>query len=242
MRCNLQGNPEWYGDPVELRPGFTLYPLRHPAADPVSVQYEIYGPGGDKVGWIVGYNEGGVVGIDKIFLEPPARGQGLGRLAVKVIRDQHGPVGSDPAGVTSPEAVKMWQSLGAVKKPANNTKGFRWVLEGVSYSSKPDNPAWSNPGAMIFLAQDDAGNKIGQLNAAPSLSEPGTIYVTGVKVEQEHRRKGIATELYKMAQAHFKMPFGNESYKTPDGSALRNALAAMKVVEALIGDRKTRSR
>jgi ribosomal protein S18 acetylase RimI-like enzyme len=54
------------------------------------------------------------------------------------------------------------------------------------------------------------------------LSSPGTLYVSGVKVEPEHRRKGIATKLYRMAERHFNMKVGNDSYKTPDGDAFRS--------------------
>jgi hypothetical protein len=69
--------------------------------------------------------------IARIIVEPEWRGQGryLGEKMVKAFVQLHGSLTSDPQGVTSDAARRMWERLGAEKIPTSkNTKGFLYLL------------------------------------------------------------------------------------------------------------------
>ena len=92
------------------------------------------------------------------------------------------------------------------------------------------------PNATTFYAKR-AGETVGELCVAPSLCHPGKLYVSGVKVQQDHRRKGIATRLYQMAERHFNMKFVAGGYRSSDGKAFRQSydgVATPCKLEALV--------
>lgn len=86
---------------------------------------------------------------------------------------------------------------------------------GYDFTSKIDS------GNLVIKAWKD-GVKVGEMECAPSSAEPGKILVLNVEVDKEHRRKGIATEIYKIAEKHFNMPF-RKANQTKDGKKFRKA-------------------
>ena len=67
--------------------------------------------------------------IHEIKVDSKYRGQGLGEKLVRTFINKRGVLASDPQGVTSAAAVKMWERMGAQKvRTEKNTKGYFYIL------------------------------------------------------------------------------------------------------------------
>jgi GNAT superfamily N-acetyltransferase len=66
--------------------------------------------------------------INSIHLDDGVRGKGLGRRLLTILNREL-KLGSDPQGVTSDAATRMWQALGAKKTPVDkNSKGYFYTI------------------------------------------------------------------------------------------------------------------
>lgn len=178
--------------------------------------------------------------INDIRIDKELRNKGIGRSIVKLLVKHYGSLSSDPQGNTSPDAIKMWQSVNAEKIPTGkNTKGFIYLLkksmvnsalaglkgdwkkedykiiydgfdedaknrEGVAgYVFHIEHPKYGNVGQVVFTINPKTGN----LNPIPYIDE-------------KHRRKGLATEIYKKAEKELGLKVEIGSKQTPDAKKL----------------------
>lgn len=91
-----------------------------------------------------------------------------------------------------------------------------WELEGYTFETEVD-------GNTLFIKAIKDGKKVAVMDVAPSEAEKGKLYPLGVKVDPEHRRKGLATEMYKIAEKHFGMKFTDGHYQSPEGKKFRKS-------------------
>jgi ribosomal protein S18 acetylase RimI-like enzyme len=117
---------------IELEPGVTLKEeTNYEFADEGS-EWKLYDekfPDG-FVGYLSTYIYPGIGHtIGNIRVQPRAKGRGLGEKMVRALVSVYGSLSSDPQGNTSPEAIRMWQRMGAEKVPTDkNTKGYFYKL------------------------------------------------------------------------------------------------------------------
>lgn len=89
------------------------------------------------------------------------------------------------------------------------------------------------PGYQFTVyAEDNTGNEIG--SARFIIDENGDLVADdfdgateAVTVDASFRRKGIATELYRMASEHVGKPVSDKNQKTPQGKSFRDSLRAL---------------
>ena len=128
------------GEEFAIGGGFRLVNKLHPAAmDSETWDFE---KGGIKVGYVTihFYREEGP-SVGDIRVDP--RGLGLGRKAILALVRKYGQLSSDIQGVTSNDAVRMWQSLGAEKVATRkNLKGFYWHLPPGKKAMASRTPLW----------------------------------------------------------------------------------------------------
>ena len=125
------------GNSVGLGDGIMAYQT---ADNPESHTWEIYPrPYKDqwsrqyKIGWLslYYYPEHDRWTINNIALDDRWRGKGIGRRLLSKLHELYPRLGSDPQGVTSDAAVKMWKALGAKQSKAAsnvNSKGYFYTL------------------------------------------------------------------------------------------------------------------
>ena len=106
----------------------------------------------------------------------------------------------------------------------------RWTAEGTGalrqyqFAAEPVGEVrGGRPGDMSFYALH-RGKKIGELVIGPSESEPGRLYVAGVKVDPAYQRKGVATHLYDLAHQHFgHLNLTSGNWRSAEGRAFRSS-------------------
>lgn len=99
-----------------------------------------------------------------------------------------------------------------------------WRSEGIKFETEKDS-------GVLFIRALKDGKEIGVMDVAPSAAEPGKLYPLGVKVDPAFRRKGVATEMYRIAEKHFGLPFTKGHYQSPEGKAFRKAYSKLKKEE-----------
>jgi len=110
---------------------------------------------------------------------------------------------------------------------------------------------WADEGYEIVYEMNDKnivitaikdGVEVGDLEAAESRSQPGSLYPLNVRVLPAHQRKGLATAMYDLAETVMGMKFIPGHYQSPEGKAFRNKrgqapdLALFKRTDESLGD------
>lgn len=171
-------------------------------------------------------------------------GFGFGSYLYKEALKHHGKLQSD--SMTSPSANKTWDKIisspdvtgekGIIgaresrhmaeytpKKLAASEleKGLKgdWQKEGYKITHEADSDGYHN-----LTAFDKNGNKIGESTFRPDYEDPEYLKVLNVDVHPDHRRKGVASAMYSMAEqkaGKFIYPTARDaSVRSPDGQAL----------------------
>jgi hypothetical protein len=98
-------------------------------------------------------------------------------------------------------------------------KGLKgdWQPEGYEIHHEID-PS----GKRIFVSAHLNGQKVAELDAGHSEAEPGSLYPSMVKVDDAHRRKGLATAMYQRAEQVLGAKFKRGSYQSLAAKALWN--------------------
>jgi hypothetical protein len=97
-----------------------------------------------------------------------------------------------------------------------------WKKEGVYFEQEVDG------NFLTILGKDSKGKTIATLEVAPSQANPSKLFPISVKVEKTFQRKGIASEMYRLAKLHFGKEFVDTANKSPEGKALRKAIGKTK--------------
>ena len=99
-------------------------------------------------------------------------------------------------------------------------KAGDWKEEGFTFKVQPDGPK----GALI-VCEDKDGNTRGILDVRVSETQKDFLFPVNVNVLPQDQRKGIATELYRLAEEHFGKKFLKEGKfsRTGEGKAFRKA-------------------
>jgi GNAT superfamily N-acetyltransferase/8-oxo-dGTP pyrophosphatase MutT (NUDIX family) len=108
----------------------------------------------------------------------------------------------------------------------------KWAKEGYTFEKELDGDV------LFIIAYTKDGEHAGGLEAAPSKGYKGKIYPLQVVVDPGHRRKGLATQMYAIAEEHFKMPFMSGHSQSDDGKKFRESYNQLKLLDKYVYEDK----
>jgi len=102
-------------------------------------------------------------------------------------------------------------------------KGARgdWKSEGYRVSFEQESSKNPYAGLGRFIAHDSQGNQVGYLALYPHRSKANEM-VGAVKIEEQHRRKGLASHMYSVAEKTLGKKINPDINNSPDAKALWN--------------------
>jgi ribosomal protein S18 acetylase RimI-like enzyme len=151
----------------------------------------------EEVGHARIYNNSDSLAASEIAIHPDHRRKGLATAMYNLAELKTGK--KIVRGTQYPDGKALWAQPNRPFGKSELEKGAQgdWKKEGYNISVHP----YSDEDHLRIVAHDNDGNLVGQVDFSHDHEYPN-ILVDNAKVDKEHRRKGLASAMYSLAEKH----------------------------------------